>query len=624
MSIDSRNQLNARPAPAVPPSDASVSCLGVRSAAKTGVMAALVVLSGSLSAQQLERISVDSAGAEGDAKSVAGVLSADGRTSAFSSYATNLVAGDTNGFRDVFVRDAETHTTLRVSLSPTGLQADGASYSPSLSADGRFLAFTSEATNLVLGDTNGVADVFVHDRDPDLNGIFDEGNGVNQRVSIDSFGREVHGGSYGAYSHTISGNGRSVVFRSDATDLVAGDGNGKSDIFVHDRTSSRTRRVSVDSSGAEANHGSSLATISGNGAVIAFHSDANNLVAGDTNGVTDVFTHELASGVTTRVSVDSSGVQYNDACSAPALSADGGVIAFRKRASSSAYSVYGLCVRDTATGSTQQLAGGGYSFWWGWWAGTWDSQWTTAVGFPAVSADGSKVAYMTSSGSAGVSCDSCPFYAGATGSLLVFDRSSQTTLFLATYSAGNFSSESQAVNWAPFYAPAMSDSGRRIAFESDAPDLVDGDTNGARDAFVWTFAPGPPLGTNYCTALANSTGQSASISARGSESVSAQSLSLQALKLPPGAFGSFFFGSATTNVPFGDGYLCVGAVQGRLPTTPANAVGIMSHPNVFAMPVPAMRIVAGSTYHFQAYYRDPAALLSGFNFTDGLTIHFVP
>lgn len=471
---------------------ASPSRLRPRLLARSG---ALVVLAAAAPAQQFERVSVDSAGAQGNGSSVAGVLSADGWTSAFSSWASNLVAGDTNGLRDVFVRDAATHATVRVSISSTGLQANGASYSPSLSGNGRFLAFTSEASNLVPGDTNGVADVFVHDRDPDGNGVFDEGNGLTERVSVDSSGLEAHGASYGAYSHTISDDGSLVVFRSNASDLVAGDGNGASDIFVHDRISGTTRRVSVDSSGVEANLGSSFATISGNGAIVAFQSDATNLVPGDTNGVTDVFTHDLLGGLTTRASVDSSGLQFGSACSTPALSSDGGVIAFRKLQHSAG--AFSLWVRDSATGSSQQITGGSYSWGesWFWTYQRWSS-WTTALGVPAVSADGSKVAYVTSDGSTYFYDQDWvgPYFsAEVTASLWVFDRSTQATCATATYTSWNFSSEGQALSWTGFYAPAWSGDVRKLAFESDSPDLVAGDTNGLRDAFVCNPDTTPPV-----------------------------------------------------------------------------------------------------------------------------------
>ena len=142
---------------------------------------------------------------------------------------------------------ASAQTTERVSVDSTGNQAEGADYSvtyiPSISADGRFVAFTSAAINLVPGDTNGVADVFVHDRL----------TGTTERVSVDSAGTQGNGNSS---EPSISADGRFVAFSSDATNLVPGDTNGARDVFVHDRLTGTTERVSVDSTGAEGNSSS--------------------------------------------------------------------------------------------------------------------------------------------------------------------------------------------------------------------------------------------------------------------------------------------------------------------------------------------------------------------------------
>jgi hypothetical protein len=121
------------------------------------------VISGEVLAQTTERVSVDSTGAEGDGDSYSASISSDGRYVAFYSGASNLVAGDTNGFGDVFVHDRQTGQTTRVSVDSAGAEGDGDSYLASISSDGRYVAFTSHATNLVAGDTNGFRDVFVHD-----------------------------------------------------------------------------------------------------------------------------------------------------------------------------------------------------------------------------------------------------------------------------------------------------------------------------------------------------------------------------------------------------------------------------------------------------------------------------
>src|SRR5437867_3098602 len=159
-----------------------------------------------------ERVSVASDGTEGNAASAGATLSADGRFVAFHSAATNLVAGDTNGTNDVFVHDRQTGITERVSVASDGTQGNKASSDPALSADGRFVAFHSTASNLVAGDTNGATDVFVDDRQ----------TGTTARVSAAAVGTEGNAASAGA---ALSADGRLVAFHSSATNLVAGDAN---------------------------------------------------------------------------------------------------------------------------------------------------------------------------------------------------------------------------------------------------------------------------------------------------------------------------------------------------------------------------------------------------------------
>src|SRR5262249_35266571 len=131
------------------------------------------------------------------------VLSADGRFIAFTSEATNLVPTDGNGFADVFVADRTTGSIVRVNVSSSGDEANGSGVWPALSADGRFVVFESNASNLIPSDVNGGAeDIFLHDRDPDGNGIFDEGNATTTVVSVDSSGNQS--AIYGSYRPSIS------------------------------------------------------------------------------------------------------------------------------------------------------------------------------------------------------------------------------------------------------------------------------------------------------------------------------------------------------------------------------------------------------------------------------------
>ena len=252
-------------------------------------------------AGMIERVSLSSTGTQGNESSHASSISADGRFVAFESRASNLVEGDINGTDDIFVHDRETGTVELVSVSSNGAQANRSSGFPSISADGRFVAFESRASNLIVGDTNNEMDVFLHDRT----------TGSTERVSVSSSGAQANA----LYSSqpSISADGRFVAFSSFASNLVDSDTNNDRDVFVHDRATGTTERVSVSSSGEQTDFLYSRApSISADGRFVAFQSASRNLVAGDTNGKSDIFVHDRATGTTERVSVSSSGAQGSD------------------------------------------------------------------------------------------------------------------------------------------------------------------------------------------------------------------------------------------------------------------------------------------------------------------------
>ena len=242
--------------------------------------------------------------------------------------ATNLVPGDTNGLSDVFVRDLRTHRTIRVSVTSRGRQAlckagGCESTEPALNANGRYVAFESSATNLVAGDTNRLADVFVHDLR----------SGRTERVSVSSAGRQAGGDrtNNGSNAPAISADGRYVAFHSYASNLVRGDTNRVPDIFIRDRKGRKTARVSVSGGGRQADQESlGSSAISADGRYVAFTSLATNLVAGDVNGITDVFVRDLRSGTTKLVSLGAAGNQGDDASAAGGVvfSADDRYLAF--------------------------------------------------------------------------------------------------------------------------------------------------------------------------------------------------------------------------------------------------------------------------------------------------------
>ena len=264
---------------------------------------------------EVSRVSIASDGTQGNKGSTHPAISAEGRYVAFYSSATNLVAGDTNVYLDIFVYDRESGETSRVSIASNGMQGNGNSYSPSISSNGRYVTFESYASNLVTGDTNGVRDIFLHDRE----------SGETNRISITTDGMQ---GNSSSYNSAISADGLYVAFESDASNLVTGDTNGVSDIFVHNRESGETSRISVDSNGIQGNDLSSYPGISATGRYVAFGSFATNLVTGDTNGTWDVFVHDRESGETSLVSLNSNGTQGNDRSIYPAISSSGRYVAF--------------------------------------------------------------------------------------------------------------------------------------------------------------------------------------------------------------------------------------------------------------------------------------------------------
>lgn len=266
------------------------------------------------------RVSVDHAGGDPDGHSYYPSISADGRFVAYESDASDLVPGDDNGLEDVFVTDTVTGVTTRVSVDAAGGDADGESEWPRLSADGHLVSFQSEATDLVPGDDNDLVDVFVRDLIA----------GTTTRVSVDGAGDDANGLSY---QPSISGDGRHVAFGSAATDLVPGGDDGRyEDIFVRDLVAGVTRRVSVDTGGGNPDERSRNASINGNGRYVAFYSEATDLVPGDGNGVYDVFVRDTVAGTTIRASVDLSGGDPSGLSSRGSISDDGRRVAFRSLA----------------------------------------------------------------------------------------------------------------------------------------------------------------------------------------------------------------------------------------------------------------------------------------------------
>lgn len=269
--------------------------------------------------EKTTRVSVATNGTEGDDDSWEPSISDDGRYISFSSDASTLVEGDTNSRTDIFLYDRVTRKTTRVSVATDGTEGDNNSYDPSLSANGEYVTFRSYTSNLIGDDTNGVADIFLHNR------VTQETTRIN--LTIDS--TEAN---YGSYKTVISADGLYAAFRSHASNLVGDNANGN-DIFLVDLTTKAINRVSVNSDGDKGNGGSYEPSISGDGQYVTFHSSASNLVEGDTNDASDIFLYDRVTEETTRMSMATDGTEGNNSSRSPSISADGRYIAFHSYAS---------------------------------------------------------------------------------------------------------------------------------------------------------------------------------------------------------------------------------------------------------------------------------------------------
>ncbi len=292
------------------------------------------------------RVSINDNGVGGNGASRNPVITPDGRFVAFESRADNLVARDNNrGAWDIFVHDRDPDgngifdegngRTLMMSVNGMGLQGNKNSFNAAISSDGRFVIFESDADNLVPGDTNGFRDIFIHDRDPDENGIFDEGNSVITRISTGINGTEANNSSF---YPVLSGNDRFIVFESLASNLVTRDNNNALDIFVYDRETGTTNRVSVNANGNGGNQNSSQPSISDDGRFVGFSSSSSNFVVDDNNGFEDIFIHDRdpdgngifdeGNGITFRVSVSETGEEANGNSFQSVVSGNGQFVAF--------------------------------------------------------------------------------------------------------------------------------------------------------------------------------------------------------------------------------------------------------------------------------------------------------
>ncbi|MBZ0111510.1 MAG: hypothetical protein K8J08_03540 [Thermoanaerobaculia bacterium] len=407
---------------------------------------------GSIVPPMTRRVSVDLAGHQVAGLAQMAAISASGRYVAFTSSSGNLVPGDTNGRRDVFIHDRYTGMVSRVSVDSLGLEGNSYSQDPAISAEGRWIVFRSEASNLVANDTNGSWDIFLHDRD----------SGTTSRVSVDSVGGEANDDSD---SPSVSADGRWIAFSSVASNLVSGDTNGMSDVFLHDRVNGTTSRVSVDSLGIEGNGASEYPSVSGDGQFVAFQSVASNLVVDDTNGVSDVFVYEVLTGSTASASLEALGGQPSDGFSGDAsLGADGQLIAFGSAATNlvanDTNGVTDVFVLDRLSGSMLRASVSS--------TGIEGNDGSYGI---SISADGRVVCFETHS-------SLVPDDTNLEFDVYVHDRTTGSTERVSVDSLGN------EANGRSLYGCSISAEGDWVAFPSRASNLVPGDTNHNQDVFV--------------------------------------------------------------------------------------------------------------------------------------------
>lgn len=394
-----------------------------------------------------ERVSVDSSGSQANQVNYAPSISGDGRYVAFESQASNLVPGDTNGARDIFVRDRTSGTTTRVSVSSSGVESNSDSTQAKISHSGRYVVFASYANNLVSGDTNNVYDIFMYDMT----------NATLSRVSTSSTEGQQNSG---AGWPDVSADGRFVVFETSANNLdptVTGTSNGQQ-VFLKDTTTGAIKMLSRSTANVVGNGASRLPHISCDGGVVTFASDASNLVANDTNGYGDIFVNSLGWNADQITNITLGGNHHSNS---PDISCNGNAVAYHSGATNlvSGSTNGGIFAYNRLGATTAKVSV--YSN---------GAQATASSQYPSISEDGRFVAFQSREQfqTADTNSDNDDIY--------VHDTKDHTTQLVS------INSSSYAAGWST--EPAISADGAYIAYQSAANSLVAGDTNGYQDIFA--------------------------------------------------------------------------------------------------------------------------------------------
>ena len=543
------------------------------------------------------RVNLGPGGTQAISRCTNPALSADGNWVAFESNASNLVTGDTNNWSDIFVVDLQTGTLVRASVTASGAEANGLSQFASLSADGRYLGFWTVATNLEPPAPNGNAGYMIKDLQ----------TGALEPGSANSSGVMANNSSWGA----VTRDGRHFVFLSFATNLVSGDTNAQGDIFERDLNTGITLRVNLGPGGVQDNTEPGVPQASADGRFVAFTSASTQLVAGDTNPSNDVFLADLQSGTIVFADRNVQGVQANGVCSDAGVSDDGRFVCFSSTATNlvmtNTHNHQCVYVKDMQTGAvylastdTLQLSGG------------------VQAGFPVLSQTGRFVLFWTGS---------------------VLDPQ-DTNTYMDVYAHDIFTGRTAIVDlgwngaagdtsvWQLF---GVNRDGTKVAFSSDATNAVPGDTNTHEDVFVrdcaWDqphgiFCPGTALncpcgnGGSFPNGCANSAHASgANLAPSGG--INPDTIVLAGSGMPATVSAIFLQGSADVSqgtqwggIVFGDGNRCVGTNLKRLALKTCVA-GAAQFPQAGDPSISARSaalgdvLVPGSVRYYQTYYRDP-------------------
>jgi LPXTG-site transpeptidase (sortase) family protein len=450
----------------------------------------LFPLSGTASADKIlgsvTRVSIAPDGTEANNHSHGPSISYDGRFIAFNSPADNIVPDDSHVGDDVYLHDQITGLTNLISVSSSGEQGNAGGHNPTVSGDGIFIAFESMSTNIVPGaggmyfpggptTLSPKYDIFIHNRI----------SGTTETVSVSTNGIQGNGQSNNA---AISGDGRYVVFHSNSDNLVPNDSNGSFDIFLHDRNTNSTERISLSSGGVQGNDESYSPSISSDGRFIVFNSLASNLITNDTNNASDVFLHDRITGTTSRISVSSSGVEGSGRSVMPNISGDGRIVVFWSEADNlvemDTNNVADIFAHDLATGITSRVSistdgeeANGQSL---------------IYGLPAISHNGYLVVFQSEA-----------------NNLMENDVNSSEDLFLHNLETGETERVSLASDGTPgnrrSSAGVVSGNGCYVSFSSEATNLVSNDNNNRDDVFLLNLcdldtaalpATGFPFGQN--------------------------------------------------------------------------------------------------------------------------------